>query len=94
MRSACFPCGIVLILLAFSAPPAQAGPEGFRAAARLNAALEGTLDSDMGEAGALKCTDPCSPVALRSSRSDEYRQRVARERLLAARELLTAAPPN
>jgi hypothetical protein len=64
---------------------AYADPEALSPAAKLSAALAGSLDSDIGEAGALDHSVDYSSVMRRPARSDEYRQRVALEMQLAAR---------
>ena len=65
--------------LTFGAPAARADPEGLSPAAKLSAALGGTLDSDIGEAGALDHPVNDSSVMRRPGRTDEYRRRVILE---------------
>ena len=54
-------------------------------------AFGGTLNSDIGEAGGLH-GGADSSVVLRPGRSDEYRQRMAREMQIAAGVRSPAAP--
>ena len=71
--------------LTLGAPAAYADTEALRPAAKLTAALAGSLDSDIGEAGALDHPVDYSSASRRPGRSDEYRRRVALEMQLAAR---------
>lgn len=77
MRIARFSAQAAFVVLALGAVAAQAGPQSAGLAAKLNAALGGTLNPDLGEAGAMDCKGPCPQVTLRSSAADEYRRRVA-----------------
>jgi hypothetical protein len=70
--------------LGFGAACTHAGPEVSAHAARLSAALEGTLDSNIGEAGPLDHRVDDSSIMPRPGRSAEYRQRVALEMQTAA----------
>jgi hypothetical protein len=79
---------VVLVgALTFGASVAHADPKRLTAAARLSAALGGSLDSDIGEAGALDRPVDESSIMRRPGRSDEYRRRVVFEmhRLAATR---------
>jgi hypothetical protein len=53
-------------------------------AAKLSAALGGTLNSEIGEAGALDHPVDDSSVMRRPGRSDEYRRRVILEMQVAS----------
>lgn len=68
-----------LVAMAFGAVGTHAGTEGSGRAAKLSAAVGGTLDSDVGEAGALAHEIDYASVTLRPGRSVEYRRRVALE---------------
>ena len=71
--------------LTLGAPAACANPEALRPATKLSTALAGSLDSDIGEAGALDHPVDYSSASRRPGRSDEYRRRVALEMQVAAR---------
>ena len=70
--------------LIFGTTPTLADPQLSSRAAKLSAALEGTLDSDIGEAGALDQRIEYASVLRRPGRSAEYRRRVALEMQMAA----------
>jgi hypothetical protein len=83
--------------LAFGAAAAHADPEASSRAAKLSAALGGTLNSDIGEAGDIDHHVEFSPAMLRPGRSVEYRRRVALEMQMAAQSGASgnrAAPMN
>jgi hypothetical protein len=84
MRCATTPGIPVLLLLALGSLHARANPQGFGPAARLSAAVGGSLDSDLGEAGCLAHEIDYSLIRLMPGRSVEYRRRVALEMQLAA----------
>ena len=75
---------VLLLLAALGSLPAYASPDGLTPAARLSAALGGTLDWNLGEAGELDHPIDYRSVTLHPGRSIEYRRRVALERELAA----------
>lgn len=94
MRFASLLAKTALVALILGPLPARAGPEAQGRAAKLSTALGGRLDSELGESGASRCAAECAPVALRPSRSDEYRQRVAREMQLAAHSRVATLGPE
>ena len=65
--------------------PTYADPKPSSRAAQLSAALEGTLDSEIGEAGALDRPVDFSSIVRRPGRTAEYRRRVASEMQLTAK---------
>jgi hypothetical protein len=81
MRLAGFMAGLVLAMAAPAS--AIAGLPATGPAAGLTAALGGTLDSDIGEAGALSRPVDYSAIRLIPGRAIEYRRRVALESRLA-----------
>ena len=69
----------------FGAPAAYADPEAWTSATKLSTALAGSLDSDIGEAGALDHPVDFSSIMRRPGRTDEYRRRVTLEMQMASR---------
>jgi hypothetical protein len=77
MGRAHFPALAALVFAAATSAVACANPEHAGPGARLSAALGGTLDSDVGEAGGLAHDLDRSKIEIRPGRSIEYRRRVA-----------------
>jgi len=75
---------VLLLLTALGSLPALASPNGLPPAALLTAALGGTLDWNLGEAGELDHPIDYRSITLHPGRSIEYRRRIALERELAA----------
>lgn len=78
-------CSVVFVgALTLGATPARADPEASSRAAKLSAALGGTLNTDIGEAGGLDHNVEFSSAMLRPGRSVEYRRRIALEMQMGA----------
>lgn len=78
MRCIEVPGVVVFVVLGLWAVPALAGPESSGRAGRLSAALGGTLDSELGEAAALKDGFDYASVTPRAGRGEDYRREVAK----------------
>jgi len=83
----------LLLLMVFGTGAAVAGPDGRGPAARLSEALGGTLDGDLGEAGALEHPIDYSAITINPGRAIEYRRRVELERRLATQTALASRSP-
>jgi hypothetical protein len=78
-----------LVALTLGSAATHAAPDAPGPARKLSAALGGTLDTDIGEAGALAHAIDYASLTLHPGRSAEYRRRVAVESELAARSART-----
>jgi hypothetical protein len=79
-----------LVALTLGSAATHASPDAPGPARKLSAALGGTLDTDIGEAGALAHAIDYATLTLHPGRSAEYRRRVALEFERAARSTRTA----
>jgi len=80
------------VVLTAGSAAAHAGPTAQGPAAKLSNALGGTLDSEVGEAGALAHEIDYASVTLRPGRSLEYRRRVALDSRFATHPALARQP--